>query len=195
MNQLNEKKYYFKRANDHIGFWTMWLAMFTAFLSGGTVIAVILGLVQLNTISETSKADFILKFKESFFKKEARELMDIIDKDSLKFVLSKDSVAHFEYKTNDSVSVISAYEVEETLLDQFDDIGLFERHGIIDIEMVYFLFDWYIEECWKNKEIQKYILYERENYGTDIYRNFDYIYFKCRNQFLNNNDTTKIKKH
>ena len=50
----------------------MWLTIFTAFLAAGTVVAVVLGLIQLKTISETSKADFILKFKDSFFKIEAR---------------------------------------------------------------------------------------------------------------------------
>ena len=166
----------------------MWLSITTAFLVAGTIIGVIIALVQLNGISETSKADFMLKFKDSFFKKEARELMNQIDRDSLKFVLTKDSISEFMITRHDSQVVVSAYDVDQYLLDQFDALGLYERKGIVSLDMVYNIFDWYIEECWEDPEISKYVQFERREYGPDQYRNFEYIYYKCHAIYRENKD-------
>jgi hypothetical protein len=176
---MKEKKRVFREPNDHIGFWTMWYTLFTAILVTGTAIGVIVALIQLHNISVTSKADFILKFKDSFFKKEARELLDFLDEDSLKFV-QIDSMPFFKVTKLGKDTIISAYEIDENLLNHFDDLGLFERKGIIKLDMVYSMFDWYIEDCWDNKEISKYIMYSRRGGDKDAFQNFEYIYNECK---------------
>jgi hypothetical protein len=189
---MKEKKRIFREANNHVGFWTMWLTMFTAFLAAGTVVAVVLGLMQLKTISETSRADFILKFKDSFFKKDARDLMENIDENKLKFVVI-DSMAFFQLRRKSSDTVISAYEIDENLLNHFDDIGMFERDKILSLSMINEMFGWYIIDCWESAEIQKYIAYEHAKYGQDIFKDFEYIYNKC-NKIEKENLNKDIKK-
>jgi hypothetical protein len=190
---MQEKKRIFREPNNHLGFWTMWYSIFTGVLVAGTLIGVVVALMQLNSISETSKADFILKFKDSFFKKDARDLMENLDEKKLKFI-EIDSMAFFQLKRKNSDTVISAYEIDENLLNHFEDIGMFERKGILSLSMVNDMFGWYITDCWENAEIQKYIKYERALYGLAIFDDFEYIYTKCKEAEIQNNVPAVKKK-
>jgi hypothetical protein len=48
-------------------------------------------------------------------------------------------------------------ELDDFLLGHFEDIGLFEEKGLIDTEMVYEEFSYYIFEVFENPEIKKYL--------------------------------------
>jgi len=58
-------------------------------------------------------------------------------------------------------------------------MGYFEKSGALPIDLIYEFFDWSLEICWENKEIQKYIEAERKSTGIDAYKNFEAIYKKC----------------
>jgi hypothetical protein len=68
----------------------------------------------------------------------------------------------------------SSYELDDFLLGHFEDIGLFETKGVIDIEMVYEEFSWYLKASFENCQIQKYM----EALGEDFYDKFKYVYKK-----------------
>lgn len=48
-------------------------------------------------------------------------------------------------------------EVDRLILGHLDDLGVFEKKGIIDIDTVYEEFSEYIENIWKNPAIATYI--------------------------------------
>jgi hypothetical protein len=75
----------------------------------------------------------------------------------------------------------SEYEMSDLVLFHLENIGLFEEKGLIDIEMVYELFSYYIEFAYENCEIKKYIQAARsEPHNDDAWRKFEYIYHKCK---------------
>ena len=159
---------------------------------------------QLKGISDVTIAEFVYKFKNDFFGKDARELMMLFDIGALKYKnrnLNETEVDnlenYFDYFEIDNnlidtmplgekrkkiikdISSFTAYEIDDFLLGHFEDIGIFEERGFIDIVSVYDEFSYYIENVWNNCEIKKYILNERDESGADIYEKFEYIYKKC----------------
>ncbi len=68
----------------------------------------------------------------------------------------------------------SSFELDDFLLGHFEDVGLFEERGIIDIEMVYEEFSWYLKATYENCQIKQYL----DTLGSDFYDKFRYIYEK-----------------
>ncbi|MEN3038818.1 MAG: hypothetical protein ABDI07_06665 [Candidatus Kryptonium sp.] len=162
-----------------------------------TTLLIAITLLQLINMQNTSSADFIHRLKKDFFENEnTQHLIALIDNHLLKFsVSSSNDIAYFtiwdekiKYLPDDikeyfiKKKLYSLYEIDDYLLGHFEDIGLFEKKGVLDIEMVYEEFDWYIELVYENEEIQKYITYlrEKEEKLVDVYDNFEYIYKKCK---------------
>ena len=73
----------------------------------------------------------------------------------------------------------SEYEIDDLVLGHFEDIGIFEQKRLIDMEMVYEEFSYYIIVVYENGAIKKYIESLRKK-DADIYANFEYIYNKCK---------------
>ncbi|HVA96036.1 MAG TPA: hypothetical protein VND99_00110 [Candidatus Acidoferrales bacterium] len=144
-----------------VNFWTMIIGIFTAALW-------ITAKHQLKALSKTSRADFIHRFKNDFFTHATRQIIKLIDQNKLKF----------DSKTGDFNNDISSYDVDDLILGHFEDLGIFEKKGYIDIEEIYELFDYYIENTWENSAIQEYL--EKLSNGSDIYDNFKYLYYKCK---------------
>lgn len=183
---------------DRIGLWT-------AVTAAMTFILAIIALWQLGKMNKTSKTDFIHRFTKDFFSPETRRLIMLFDPDYdlLKFEVEK---IHDEKSNEDTEypyfkldkdglnkltklgkedkekikDVYSAYEVDDDLLGHFEDVGNYEAEGLLDFKMVYNGFDWYITTIWDNKEIQKYIKWERDIDGDDIYKGFEDIYKKLK---------------
>jgi hypothetical protein len=142
---------------------------------------------QLSKLSKTSSGEFIHKFKTDFFTKETRQLIMLVDNNCL--IFKNDSFPYFEVKIDSKVpdqiksaidkEFYTGYEVDDYLLGHFEDLGIFRARRIIDIDIIYESFSWYIEKAWKNKEIQKYIKVQKEVEGSDIYENFEEIYNAC----------------
>ena len=73
----------------------------------------------------------------------------------------------------------SAFEIDDDLLGYFEDIGNNESKKLIDIDMIYDTFSWYIKIIWENPAVQEYIKWQRSE-GADIYDGFEYIYNKSK---------------
>lgn len=73
----------------------------------------------------------------------------------------------------------SEYEIDDLVLGHFEDIGLFEKRGLIDMGMVYEEFSYYIEAVYRNGAIKKYIESLRKK-DVGIYAYFEYIHNKCK---------------
>jgi len=156
-------------------------------------LAILIAWEELEAIKNTNSADFIHKLKNDFFKENTRILITLIDLEAIKFV-KNENIVYFEVieenpKLNSLPNDIrkqltekkfyTVHEIDDFLLGHFEDIGLFEQKGILDIEMVYEEFGWFIEIVFENCEIKKYIKYERE-VDEDIYDKFEYIYHKSK---------------
>jgi hypothetical protein len=162
-----------------------------------TLLLFVIAWWQLGKISKTSSADFIHKFKIDFFTEDTRKLIMLVDKKCL--IFKNDFIPYFEVRIDrfpdeiKSVEVIKSatdkkiytgYEVDDFLLGHFEDLGILRSKGIIDIDMIYESFDWYIEKAWENEEIQKYIEVLKKEEGSDIYENFRDIYNACRKKSI-----------
>ena len=77
-------------------------------------------------------------------------------------------------------SIYTSYEIDDFLLGYFEDIGLFEKKGFLNIYDIYSYFSWYIYVSWENDEIRKYVSRQRAVEDDDIYTDFEYIYNKCK---------------
>jgi len=184
-------------AIDKIGFWTFLLAV-AAFLAWWVAKR------QLGGISKAAKADFIKKFTDDFFSETTRDIIMLFDYNALHyqnkdidygkdvpskpfpyFVIDENIVKQLQVSPEQQKilldrRVYSSFEIDDYLLGYFEDLGAFEKNGLIDIDAVYSGFDWYINIIWNNEEIGKYINSQKddEDEGEDIYENFQYIYEK-----------------
>jgi hypothetical protein len=184
---------------DRIGLWTLLLVV-------ATVLLWLVARKQLSGLGKTAKMDFIRKFSFEVFSDLTRDIFMLLDYDALHFQTSNINYSEdispkeFPFFIIDEEivkqlkidpikmrnilqrKVYSAFEIDDYLLGHFEDIGMFEKRGLLDIEDVYSVFDWYIEIYWKNDELQKYIKHQRETEeeGDDIYEDFEYIFRKCR---------------
>jgi hypothetical protein len=183
---------------DKIALWTFALVVATLLLWW-------IARKQLGGINRTAKADFSNKFDDNFFNKTTRTLVMLFDYDALTFNRSDISYGvnikgkpFFYFDINDEIieqfkispdekkyllekKIFTAYEIDDYLLGYFEDIGSFEKDGLLHIRDVYNRFDIYLDSIWNNQEIQNYIstVRDNENDGEDIYEDFDYIYKKC----------------
>jgi hypothetical protein len=182
---------------DMVSFWTFCLVL-------ATLLLYLVAKFQLSGISKTSKADFIKKFNNDFFVEQIRNVIMLLDYQALEYreksvqLGNKNEEAMFPYFTidpnilnqlviSDSLlgtlqekKVYSSFEMDDLLLGRFEDIGLFEKQGFLDIKDICNHFSWYIDVTWENKEIQKYIKAQRNLYGDRIYCHFEYVYNKCK---------------
>ncbi|MGO8763255.1 MAG: hypothetical protein ACLQUS_14820 [Desulfobaccales bacterium] len=165
-----------------------------------TALIVLVAYFQLKKFNATTVADFIDRFKKHFFIESTRNIMALLQYGAFKFKVRdidygqdilKDEFPYFEMNKNideqlknfvKGKEIYSAYEVDDELLGQIDDLGTFEKRGILDISMIYEIFDYYIEEIWENEEIRKYVEWQRtgDESCSDIYDNLEYIYNKCK---------------
>jgi hypothetical protein len=177
-----------------------WTATGTMIIAVGTIILALIAWWQLSKANKISMADFDQRFKKDFFSEETRQLFMLFQYDLIKFIREPVSNTNdeFPYFEVDRAQVdantifamtfpeikyrYSAYEVDELLLGHFEDLGLFCKKGLMNIEFIYEGFGYYIEEMYKNEQIQNYIRWTRaeEVEGQDIYDSFDYIFKKVR---------------
>ncbi len=165
---------------DRIVFWTFVLA--------------IIALWQLWEMSRTARADFIYKFTDGFFNQECRSLILLFEYDLLTFEIKKVNDQEFPcFKLDDKKlkdlegidgklkdnfkPIYTMYDIDDKLLGHFEDLGNYERKGLLDIQMVYEGFSYYIKSTWENEEIKKYIKWEKAA-AQDMWTGVEYIYSK-----------------
>ena len=184
---------------DRVALWTFFLVLVTFFLW-------LVAKNQLGGINKVSKADFIKKFSDSFFSDTTRRIIMLFDYNALSFreseieygdnlptktfpyfIINEDVVKQLKISSEEQKILIdkkcfSGFEIDDYLLSFFEDIGSFEKKGLINIRDVYNCFDWYIDTIWNNAEVRKYTMSDIENEkdGDDISEDFIYIYGKCK---------------
>ncbi len=159
-----------------------------------TVSLAIIAYWQLHKANLISSVDFVNRLNKEFFTEKAYDICNCLADDLIEFryksedfiiKTNKKRLKEMGFKTN----ILSTEDVDEVLLDHFEDVGYYEKRGIIKIDFVYESFSWYIDECGKSLGIRKYIINQRKEEGCeDLYDNFEYIYRKCENYgFTKNN--------
>jgi hypothetical protein len=182
--------------------WTATGAMITAI---GTSLLAGIAYFQLKKANKISQADFDQRFKNDFFKEKTQQLFMLFQYNLLVFKTEPiiDNDYEFPYFELDSKKIdanpiysmylpehkyrYSSYEIDELLLGHFEDLGLFYRKKLMDIEFIYSGFSYYIEEIHENDEIKKYIEWSKKNegneddYAEDTFEDFDLIFkeVKC----------------
>jgi len=149
---------------------------------------------ELESMNNTTNADFIHKLKNDFFTSRTRKLFILVDLKAVKFITKNDDIIYFEVeeekiknqperikKRLQSKKIYSSYDVDDILLGPLEDIGLFLRKKIIKIEMTYPEFGYYVMRVYENEEIKKYIEYLRkEEENRDAYENLEFLYNECK---------------
>ncbi|HWQ60432.1 MAG TPA: hypothetical protein VN420_04820 [Candidatus Fimivivens sp.] len=151
-----------------------------------TFVLVIVAYLQFRKANHISSADFIHRLKNDFFGKETRELFFLFEKDYLRYDEENEvfEVVKIDEKTKSELGItrkfFTIYEVDDFILGDVYDLGLFEQKRIVDIDMVYEEFGYYIATVWENKAIRYYIENQRKDpRHRDVYNKFDYIGLKC----------------
>ena len=156
------------------------IVVWTSLSAIATFLLCAIAFFQLKQVNKTEIAKFNLDFQNGFFTTETRNLLILFDANALTFVnkkidgnnedvyfqLDRDNIKKYKsiksIKPGDIKSIYSAYEIDDLLLGNFEEISLFYEQGLLDMKSIYAGFDWYIETVYKNKEIQKYIDWQRK---------------------------------
>jgi hypothetical protein len=164
--------------------WSMFSAGFTVLLMG-------IALFQLSDIRKTNSAEFSHKITNDFFTESNINLLTLFDENVL-MVDTAGEVAWFyidttRYKSfNENINLHNAplvYQANQIdyLLHNFEDLGLYQKKGLVAIDDIYEGFDYYVESTWENKQVSKYIAWLRnEPGGADCYTYFEYLYKKLK---------------
>lgn len=152
-----------------------------------TFVLIIVAYLQFRKANQISSADFIHRLKNDFFNKETRELFFLFEKDYLRYDEKNEvfEVVKIDEKTKAELGItrkfFTIYEVDDFILGDIYDLGLFEQKKIVDIDMVYEEFGYYAETVWENKAIRYYIESQRKDpKHTNVYDKLDYIGLKCQ---------------
>lgn len=164
---------------DRLGLWTFALALATAFL-------VFVAWWQLRSIKKTSRAEFIKKFNDSFFTEDTRKLITLLFNSALEFCVldiklkdkKDDRLPYLKLKADvveqiKKAGLISvedwrlgynAFEVDDLLLGHLDDVGRYEKKGLLDITDAYKTFGYYFELLEEGAPAQE-MLDDKDNAG------------------------------
>ena len=173
-----------------LSFLINWNLVLQFFNMAGTLLLVYIGWRQLRKLNRTSKEEFIHKLKNDFFTKETRDLFTLIENKSLllvdipnvddkifKIQINNDLMEYLQDSINIKRKYYSTEEVDDYLLQHFEDIGLLYKNGIIKIEDVDQQFECYLKVVFENSQINNYIIWARKHsQDEDIYSNFEMIY-------------------
>ncbi|MGD0280555.1 MAG: hypothetical protein ABSC11_14810, partial [Smithella sp.] len=163
----------------------------TLFSTIATFILVLLAYYQLIEGNEIAKGDFAHRFKTDFFTEQTRDLITLFDNDLLDFKILSNTNQGIEFGyfiidnsklkflSNASLNVLghmkniyTAYEIDDFLLSHFEDLGLYKKKKLLDIDYIYHGFDWYVECIYDNKEIKKYLKWAtNDESSADSYDN------------------------
>jgi len=173
-----------------------WIKVSTLFSTSATLILVLFTYIQVSRYENSMKADFAHRMKKDFFNESQRNIFFLFNNDLLEFKLftNSDSSVYFPYFSlnkervkyfqNDSIKLLpnvkdsyTTYEIEDLILNHFEDLNLYRKNGLIDDEYLYNGYTWYVESMYENKQIVK--LLEWMNSGSeknDSYSGFKELY-------------------
>jgi hypothetical protein len=173
-----------------------WIELSTFFSTIATLLLVAFTYLQVSRYRNSMKADFAHKIKIDFFNDTQRTLMFLLNNDLLKFKVfaNQDSSIYYSYFglnkekarnfQNDSIKLLlniketySSYEIEDFLLNHFEDLNLYRKNKIIGPDYLYNGFAWYIESTFENDQIKKLLDWLDTGPGLhDSYKGFREMY-------------------
>ncbi len=148
---------------------------------------------QLRSLAQTSRSDFLYRLKSDFFTDEARRLIFLAENELLKFH-SEHQIPFFEILRRESHGVadrmrelgiegnsISVYLVDDILLGPMEDIGVFEKLGLVSLKEVYEVFVTYINICVESPGLKEYLEWSRKDpEDCDVYDNLLHLYERLK---------------
>jgi hypothetical protein len=79
--------------------------------------------------------------------------------------------------------IVMTFEMDDYFLAPLEEVAYYEKHHELDFNDVYRIFGDYIDVCWQNSEIVKYIKWVRANYKANVYRNMEALQTKLRSHY------------
>jgi hypothetical protein len=161
-------------------------ALWTAALVIVTFILLLVAYFQLSNIKKTARAEYIKRLNDSFFTEETRNLIVLLFNSAIELSIlpimdkeGKDQIDELPYfkikefvleqlKNSGLISLAewrkgyNAFEIDDLLIGHFDDVGRFEKNGLLDIHTAYSTFGYYVLELVGNSEdeeteVRKYL--------------------------------------
>jgi|GEM_PF-3817328 len=183
-----------KSIYDPAIFWAMVAALATVALVVATIGLVWVGLVPL---VRSSKAELAERFKEELLTPPAQGIFFLAAHGFLEFVIDRQTegreIGYFVIiKLNENIMqerldqkfgeqrIVMTFEMDDEILSPLEEVAYYERHGEIEFEDVYRIFGDYIDVCWSNPEIVKYINWVRSTMKADVYKNMEALHKKLR---------------
>jgi hypothetical protein len=170
----------------------LWAGVAVIVAAAGVFVA----LRQLGGIKKISRADFAKRFMDTFFTPETRALFTLLMNSALEFEVLQikdsageviDRLPYLRIKKDVAGQLggivlmenerngYSSFEVDDLLLGFFDDLGWYEKKGLIDLKTIKQAFGYYICESYENEQVKLYLA-DEDNEGN--YGDFRYIYDK-----------------
>jgi hypothetical protein len=142
-------------------FWVMVTAVATVFL-------VILAAVPLWSLAKTRRTDLVRRLRDDFWTTRARAILYLVDHGMLQYVadnppyfsiagISYDPAEHRMRDAFGDRAVISAFEIDDELLNPLEEVAALAYGKAISLEDVYALFGNFMKSTAQNAEIQKHI--------------------------------------
>jgi hypothetical protein len=142
-----------------------------------TILLVGVAWFQLTAIRATTRADFIHRLNADFFNTETRRLLRVLEEGQTKFDASGSSPKFME----GSKVAFDAFDLDDLLLGPLEAVGIFERRGVIDIQLASQFFGWYVILIWQNSAVQEYIAWQRKQPdSSDVYVCLEDLYNRCK---------------
>ena len=131
---------------------------------------------QLRKINSTSSATFIHELTKDFFTSNARRLMILIEYEALEFVESIDAQPYFRVNIDKINSmpeellnkfnkrqIYTMWEIDDFLINPLTDVGTLQKKELLDFEMVFIGFGYYIRMISHYPAIEKYIEWQQND--------------------------------
>jgi hypothetical protein len=172
-------------------------ALWTGAIALVTIAGVTFALLQLQSIRRISRADFAKRFVDAFFSDDTRTLFTLLMNSALEYSVRAIAehgrplarLPYFRLKPevlNQFAGLMlvepprtgyTAFEIDDLLLGQFDDLGWYVKRGLIDYPTALQNFRYYLVECVEHPSVRQY-MQDIENNG--MYENVQYLYSRFK---------------
>ena len=152
--------------------------IFSGITAVSTLALLIVAWIQLNKMSKISRADFIHRLNTDFYRPATTDLFKKFDSPSVKFIETDESALFVDSRGNE---VFNRYELNDFILGPLENVGTFERDGIIDLRMVYDICGSYVLKVWEKPFISEYVRWARRNKeDADTFECLESLYRKIK---------------
>jgi len=183
------------------------IEIITLVTTAATLILMLCAIFQLERYTNSTKADFAHKIKTDFFNDKERTIMFLLNNDLLQFISVKDcnsntSFSYFQVdkkkllnfqnysldNMNDIQSNYSSLEIEDIILNHFEDLNMYRKNSIVGDDYLYNGFYAYVESVYNNAQIQNLITWLNTESGIkDSYSGFQDLYKFLKQYDINQN--------